>query len=86
LKNKDKYSREDWDEIKLMYEALDNHKTLLKKKDFSGDNRKIAGLKVKFAPYVHLKQEWGKIWRNEGCKNSVVFKFKTVDSAVILNI
>jgi hypothetical protein len=31
--NKDNYSREDWDEIKLMYE-LDSRKIRLKKKDF----------------------------------------------------
>jgi hypothetical protein len=29
--NKDAYSREDWDEVKLMYEALDSRKTPEKK-------------------------------------------------------
>jgi hypothetical protein len=29
--NKDNYSREDWDEIKLMYEALDSRKNTVEK-------------------------------------------------------
>jgi len=49
--NKDSYSREDWDEIKLMYEALDSRKNTVEKEGLSSeDNRKIAGLKIKFAP------------------------------------
>ena len=49
--NKDAYSREDWDEIKLMYEALDSRKNTVEKEGLSvDDNRKIAGLKMKFAP------------------------------------
>ena len=49
--NKDSYSREDWDEIKLMYEALDSRKNTVEKEGLSAeDNRKIAGLKIKFAP------------------------------------
>jgi hypothetical protein len=32
--NKDNYSREDWDEVKLMYEALDSRKTLLKRRTY----------------------------------------------------
>lgn len=48
--NKDSYSREDWDEIKLMYEALDSRKNTVEKEGLSsGDNIKIAGLKIKFA-------------------------------------
>jgi hypothetical protein len=31
--NKDAYSREDWDEVKLMYEALDRQKNTVEKKD-----------------------------------------------------
>jgi hypothetical protein len=49
--NKDAYTREDWDEIKLMYEALDSRKNTVEKEGLtSDDNRKIAGLKLKFAP------------------------------------
>ena len=55
--NKDKYSREDWDEIKLMYEALDSRKNTVEKEGLSSeDNRKIAGLKVKFAPMYTLNR------------------------------
>ncbi|HEY9220904.1 MAG TPA: hypothetical protein VIO43_04910 [Lutibacter sp.] len=51
--NKDNYSREDWDEIKLMYEALDSRKNTVEKEGLSSaDNRKIAGLKLKFAPML----------------------------------
>ncbi|GAB2833618.1 hypothetical protein [Ferruginibacter profundus] len=47
--NKDSYTREDWDEIKVLYEALDTRKNVVEK-DLSGsDNLKIAGLKIKFA-------------------------------------
>ncbi len=49
--NKDNYSREDWDEIKIMYEALDSRKNTVEKEGLSSeDNRKIAGLKAKFGP------------------------------------
>lgn len=49
--NKDSYSREDWDEIKLMYEALDSRKNTVENEGLtSSDNRKIAALKLKFAP------------------------------------
>ncbi len=49
--NKDAYSREDWDEIKILYEALDSRKNTVEKEGLSGeDNKKIAGLKMKFAP------------------------------------
>lgn len=49
--NKDKYTREDWDEVKLMYEALDSRKNTVEKEGLTAeDNKKIAGLKLKFAP------------------------------------
>lgn len=51
--NKDNYSREDWDEIKLMYEALDTRKNTVENEGLSSDdNKKIAGLKLKFAPML----------------------------------
>lgn len=47
--NKSNYTREDWDEIKVLYEALDTRKNVVEK-DLSGpDNREIAGLKIRFA-------------------------------------
>lgn len=47
--NKDNYTREDWDEIKVLYEALDTRKNTVEKQLPDGDNTKIAGLKVKFS-------------------------------------
>jgi len=55
--NKDAYSREDWDEIKLMYEALDSRKNTVENEGLSSsDNRKIAGLKLKFAPMYTINR------------------------------
>lgn len=47
--NKNNYTREDWDEIKVLYEALDTRKNTVEKQLPDGDNTKIAGLKVKFS-------------------------------------
>ena len=50
-------SREDWDEIKLMYEALDSRKNTVEKEGLTKeDNRKIAGLKFKFAPMLTVNR------------------------------
>lgn len=55
--NKDSYSREDWDKIKMMYEALDSRKNTVEKEGLTPeDNRKIAGLKMKFAPMYTLNR------------------------------
>lgn len=55
--NKDSYSREDWDKIKMMYEALDSRKNTVEKEGLtSEENRKIAGLKLKFAPMYTLNR------------------------------
>lgn len=48
--NKNKYTREDWDEINVLYEALDTRKNTVEKEGLKGsDNLKIAGLKIKYA-------------------------------------
>lgn len=47
--NKNSYTREDWDEIKVLYEALDTRKNAVEKDLNSNDNLKIAGLKIRFA-------------------------------------
>lgn len=47
--NKDSYTREDWDEIKVLYEALDTRKNTVEKELPDGHNTKIAGLKIKFS-------------------------------------
>jgi hypothetical protein len=39
------YTREDWDEIKVLYEALDTRKNTVEKDLASSDNMKIAGKK-----------------------------------------
>jgi hypothetical protein len=55
--NKDSYTREDWDEIKLMYEALDSRKNTVENEGLSKeDNKKIAGLKFKFAPMLKVNR------------------------------
>ncbi len=55
--NKDSYTREDWDEIKLMYEALDSRKNTVEKEGLtSSDNSKISSLKIKFAPMLTVNR------------------------------
>lgn len=67
--NKDKYTREDWDEIKLLYEALDNRKNTVEKEGLSSeDNLKIAGLKVKFAPMLKVNRIGAKAEENSAAK------------------
>lgn len=67
--NKDSYSREDWDEIKLMYEALDSRKNTVEKEGLtSEDNRKIAGLKLKFAPMYTVNRIGAKSEENKEAK------------------
>nr|WP_294930753.1 DUF6565 domain-containing protein [uncultured Flavobacterium sp.] len=67
--NKDSYSREDWDEIKLMYEALDNRKNTVEKEGLTAeDNRKIAGLKLKFAPMYTVNRMGAKSGENAEAK------------------
>lgn len=68
-KNKDSYSREDWDEIKLLYEALDTRKNTVEKEGLSGeDNRAIAGLKVKFGPMLAINRMGAKATENADAK------------------
>jgi len=55
--NKDSYTREDLDEIKLMYEALDSRKNTVEKEGLSkDDNKKIAALKFKFGPMMTVNR------------------------------
>lgn len=68
-KNKDSYSREDWDEIKMYYEALDSRKNTVEKEGLSStDNRKIAGLKIKFAPMYTVNRMGAKSEENAAAK------------------
>lgn len=66
--NKDNYSREDWDEIKVLYEALDTRKNVVEKKLSGGDNLKIAGLKIRFASLKATHRGGTKITENEAAK------------------
>ena len=69
--NKDKYSREDWDEIKLLYEALDTRKNTVEKMGLSSeDNRKIAAAKVKFAPMYTVNRMGAKSGENQEAKGN----------------
>ncbi|WP_348798699.1 DUF6565 domain-containing protein [Flavobacterium adhaerens] len=69
-KNKDSYSREDWDEIKLVYEALDTRKNTVEKEGLSAsDNAKIAKLKLRFAPMYTIKRLETKSDENADAKN-----------------
>ncbi|WP_395065298.1 hypothetical protein [Flavobacterium sp.] len=55
--NKGDFSREDYDEIKLMYEALDSRKNTVEKEGLtSDDNTKIASIKFKFGPMFKLNR------------------------------
>lgn len=68
-KNKDSYSREDWDEIKLLYEAIDTRKNTVEKEGLTpDDNKKIAGLKLKFAPMYTLNRMETKSDENTAAK------------------
>lgn len=67
--NKDKYSREDWDEIKLLYEALDTRKNTVEKEGLTtSDNLKIAALKVEFSPMYTVNRMGAKAEENDEAK------------------
>jgi len=66
--NKESYSREDWDEIKVLYEALDTRKNAIEKDLATRDNLKIAALKVKFATINSLNRSGSKLEENSEAK------------------
>jgi len=67
--NRDSYSREDWDEIKLLYEAIDTRKNTVENEGLTGsDNRKIAGLKLRFAPMYTFNRMGAKSEENAEAK------------------
>ena len=68
-KNKDTYSREDFDEIKALYEALDSRKNTVEKEGLtSHDNLKIAEIKFKFAPKFKWERMGAKADENAEAK------------------
>jgi hypothetical protein len=70
-KNKDTFSREQWDEIKIMWERLDTRKNEIEKELPSGDNTKIAGLKIKFAAIKTVNRAETKSDENEEAKGEI---------------
>ncbi len=67
--NKNNYSREDWDEIKVLYEALDTRKNVVEKELPKGDNFKIAKLKIKFSYIKTMHRGGTKIEENKEAKD-----------------
>ncbi|MBP9793557.1 MAG: hypothetical protein KBC56_06110 [Flavobacterium sp.] len=67
--NKSEFTREDYDEIKLMYEALDTRKNTVEKEGLSSDdNGKIATIKFKLAPMFKVNRIGAKSRENEEAK------------------
>jgi hypothetical protein len=67
--NKDNYTREEWDEIKLLWEALDTRKNTVEKEGLSSsDNLKIAGLKTRFATFFKAERVTSKSEENAEAK------------------
>jgi hypothetical protein len=67
--NKSKYTREDWDEINVLYEALDNRKNTVEKEGLkSADNLKIAGLKIRYAAISATHRGGTKVKENADSK------------------
>ena len=68
--NKDEFSREDYDEIKLLYEALDARKNTVEKEGLSSeDNNKIASIKFRFAPMFKVNRIGAKADENQDAKD-----------------
>jgi hypothetical protein len=66
--SKNNYTREDWDEINVLYEALDTRKNEIEKDLKSADNLKIAGLKIKFASIAATHRGGTKVKENSDSK------------------
>ncbi len=67
--NKSDFTREDYDEIKLMYEALDNRKNTVENEGLStSDNNKIASIKFKLAPMFKVNRIGAKSRENAEAK------------------
>lgn len=66
--NKDNYSREDWDEIKVLYEAMDSRKNEIEKELSGADNRSIAAEKIRFATIKAVNRPGAKAEENSAAK------------------
>lgn len=69
LDNKSNFTREDYDEVKLMYEALDSRKNTVENEGLSSsDNTKIASIKFKLAPMFKINRMGAKSREMEEAK------------------
>lgn len=66
--NKDNYSREDWDEIKVLYEAMDTRKNEIEKELSGADNRAIAAQKIRFVAIKATNRPGTKAEENANAK------------------
>lgn len=66
--SKNNYTREDWDEINVLYEALDTRKNEVEKDLKTADNLKIAGLKIKYASIASTHRGGTKVKENTESK------------------
>ncbi|HWZ21846.1 MAG TPA: hypothetical protein VNW06_04290 [Cytophagaceae bacterium] len=66
--NKKMYTREDWDEVKFLYEALDTRKNEVEKELPSKDNMKIAKEKIRFASIESIDRPLSKVSENSEAK------------------
>lgn len=67
--NKKKYTREDWDEVKVLYEALDTRKNIVEKEGLkSADNLNIAKQKIRYSAIKSTHRGVSKIAENTEAK------------------
>lgn len=67
--NKSNFTREDYDEVKMIYEALDSRKNTVENEGLStDDNAKIASIKLKFAPMFKVNRVGAKAREMEEAK------------------
>ena len=67
--NKGDFTREDYDEAKLLFEALDARKNTVEKEGLSSsDNMKIASIKVKLSPMFKFNRMGAKSRENSEAK------------------
>lgn len=66
--NKKVYTREDWDEINVLYEALDTRKNAVEKDLAASDNIKIARLKIRFVAVMATHRGGAKVKENSDSK------------------
>ena len=68
-KNKSDFTREDYDEVKLLFEALDSRKNTVEKEGLTtNDNNQIASIKLKFSPMFKVNRVGAKSRENQEAK------------------